>query len=62
MMLVEGNRRIVLGVHHKCECSDLSAACPGNAVEQQARTYSFAAMARGNGEPANANRWNPACD
>ncbi len=44
MMLVEGNRRVILGVHHKCECAD-----------QQARTYSIAAMARGNGEPANAN-------
>ena len=62
MMLVEGNRRIVLGVHHKCECSDPGAVCPGNAVDRQARAYSFAAMARGNGEPANAYRWNPACD
>ncbi len=55
MMLVEGNRRVILGVHHKCECGDPGPICPGDAADQQARTYSIAAMARGNGEPANAN-------
>ena len=58
-MLVKSGCRIILGVHDKCECRDLGAVCPSDAVEQQASAYSLAAVARGNGEPGQCEPQEP---